>query len=228
VSNPARRNAAVEAAIGHEFGRPGLLAEALTHASAAPAAGASYERVEFLGDRVLGLVIADLLIRRFPAEPEGDLARRHASLVSRETLVAIGRELDLAKHLSIQPAPAVGRVPESVLADACEAIMGAVYLDGGLDAAAKVIERLWAPRVDMNAPPPRDAKTELQEWVQARGIPLPVYRTVAADGPSHDPAFTVEALVETLPPARAVARSKRAAEQEAARTLLIEVKKRER
>lgn len=228
MSSPARRHGAVEAAIGHEFTRPALLAEALTHASAAPTAGASYERVEFLGDRVLGLVIADLLIRRFPAEPEGDLARRHASLVSRETLVAVGRDLDLARHLAIQPPSAAGRVPDSVLADACEAVLGAVYLDGGLGAAAKMIERLWAPRMDLNAPPPRDAKTELQEWVQARGIPLPVYRTIAADGPSHDPAFTVEALVETLPPARAVARSKRAAEQEAARTLLIEVKKRER
>jgi ribonuclease-3 len=226
VAVPSRRTAGLEAALGHEFARPSLLAEALTHASTSAARGLSYERLEFLGDRVLGLAMADVLIRSFPAEAEGDLARRHAVLVSRDALVAVARDLDLARYINVQPSATPDRVPESILADACEAVLGALYLDAGFEAAARLVERLWESRLDIELPPPRDAKTELQEWVQARGLPLPVYRTVATEGPSHDPAFTVEAYVEGLAPQRAVARSKRAAEQEAARALLVEARQR--
>jgi ribonuclease-3 len=223
-----RRTTELEAALGHAFARESLIAEALTHASASSMKGYSYERLEFLGDRVLGLVMAELLVRRFPSEPEGDLARRHAVLVSRDTLVAVARDLDLARYINVQPNTPPERIPESILADACEAVLGALYLDAGLQVAARLVERLWSRRLDFDLPPPRDAKTELQEWVQARGLPLPLYRTVAAEGPSHDPAFTVEAFVEGLAPQRAVARSKRAAEQEAARALLVEARQRGR
>jgi ribonuclease-3 len=226
VTEPSRRTIELEIALGHEFARESLIIEALTHASASSTKGYSYERLEFLGDRVLGLVMAELLIRRFPTEPEGDLARRHAVLVSRDSLVAVARDLDLARYLNVQPSTQPERIPDSILADACEAVLGAVYLDADLATAALLIERLWRPRLDFDLPPPRDAKTELQEWVQARGLPLPVYRTVATVGPSHDPAFTVEAVVEGLMPQRAIARSKRAAEQEAARALLLEARKR--
>jgi len=226
VAGPPRRTADLETTLGHEFARPALLAEALTHASTSSVRGLSYERLEFLGDRVLGLAMAALLIRRIPAEAEGDLARRHAVLVSREALVAVARDLGLARYINVQPSAAPDRVPESILADACEAVLGALYLDAGFETAARLVERLWEPRLDIELPPPRDAKTELQEWVQARGLPLPVYRTIATDGPSHDPVFTVEAYAEGLAPQRAVARSKRAAEQEAARALLIEARQR--
>jgi ribonuclease-3 len=227
VAEPSRPVAALEAQLDHKFARPSLLAEALTHASTSVTKGHSYERLEFLGDRVLGLAIADFLIQRFPTETEGDLARRHAVLVSREALVAVARNLDLARYINVQPNVAADRVPESILADACEALLGALYLDAGLPEAARLVERLWGLRLDLDVPPLRDAKTELQEWVQARGIPLPTYRTVSTEGPSHEPAFTVEASIEGVAPQRAVARSKRAAEQEAARALLAEARRRD-
>ena len=211
--------------LGHEFGNPALLREALTHSSALPARGAktlSYQRLEFLGDRVLGLVVADLLICHFPREPEGALARRLASLVRRETLAEVSSGLDLGRHLVLAKAEADagGRENPALLADACEAVIGALYVDGGLAAARAFVEPLWAPLLAAEVRPPQDAKTALQEWAQARGLALPAYREVERQGPAHQPVFTIEVAVEGHAPGRGAGRSKRLAEQAAAQALL--------
>lgn len=209
--------------LGHDFARLDLLAIALTHPSAArPGEAPSYERLEFLGDRVFGLVLADMLMARFPNESEGDLARRHAPLVSRDSLVAVARGIGLGRFLRMSPgeAGAGTRDSASVMADSLEAVFGALYLDGGLAAAAPVIERLWSPLIAAAPTPPLEAKTALQEWAQGRGRPLPVYRTVATSGPPHKPVFVVEVQVEGLPSATGSGGAKRIAEQDAACALL--------
>ena len=216
--------------IGHVFARPALLAEALTHSSAlAQSRGKSrrhavqrhYERLEFLGDRVLGLVIADLLWHRFESEPEGPMTRRMADLV-RETVARVALEIGLERHLVLSPSEAAAGAARnpSILADVCEAVIAAIYLDGGLPAAAAFIRRWWEPLVDGMDGAPRDPKTRLQEWAQARGLGLPAYRLVATEGPDHAPRFTVAASVAQSDEASATASSKRVAEAEAAAALL--------
>jgi ribonuclease III len=218
--------------IGHRFARPSLLAEALTHPSALPqhrrgARRASpvrrdYERLEFLGDRVLGLVVADLLWHRFADEPEGLLTRRIGQLVRRQTLARIAAALELGPHLVLSPAEAAAGAAANpgILADALEAVIAAVYLDGGFAAAAAFVRRWWEPLIAEMAAPPRDPKTALQEWAQARGLPLPAYALVATSGPEHAKHFTVTATVTGVEPAAATAASKRAAETQAAAVLL--------
>lgn len=217
----------------YNFFRPELLREALTHPSALSSAkpgrrharrGAAprhYERLEFLGDRVLGLVIADLLWRRFDAEPEGPLTRRHGDLVRRDTLAAIAAEIGLDRFVVLSPAEAAsGRARSpSVLADILEAVIAAIYLDGGFGAAVAFVERLWGPRVAVMKRPPRDPKTLLQEWAQGRHLKLPEYRLAAASGPDHARRFTV-AVALGGGEASATASSKRAAEAAAAAALL--------
>jgi ribonuclease III len=220
--------------IGHVFARPALLTEALTHPSAVtPARGKGrrravqrhYERLEFLGDRVLGLVIADMLWHRFEHEPEGPMTRRMADLVRRETIARIALEIGLDRHLILSPSEAAAGAARnpSILADVGEAVIAAIYLDGGLSAAAAFIRRWWEKLIDDNAAPPRDPKTELQEWAQARGLGLPAYRLVATEGPDHAPRFTVAARVAQSEEARATASSKRTAESEAAAALLAQL-----
>lgn len=218
--------------IGHLFSRPELLDEALTHPSALvperrrgrrPAAPKrDYERLEFLGDRVLGLVVADLLWRRFEAEPEGHLTRRHTHLVRRETLARIADSIGLGGHLVLSPAEAAAGAAGNpgILADACEAVIAAIYVDGGFAAAAGFVRRFWEPLIDEMEGPPRDPKTSLQEWAQARGLGLPAYELVATSGPDHAPRFTVAARVAAGAPAAATASSKRIAEARAAALLL--------
>lgn len=212
-------------ALGHRFAAPDLLAEALTHPSATGRHGQarrSYERLEFLGDRVLGLIVAEMLWRRFPDEAEGELTRRHTGLVRREALVDVARALGLGAFVRVSPgeAQAGARESASVLADACEAVIAALYLDGGLEAARAFVHRHWASLLDAFAVPPRDPKTELQEWAQGRGRGLPVYETVAAEGPAHKRVFTVTVRVEEAESATASGGSKRAAETAAAAELL--------
>ena len=210
--------------LGHRFSRPELLAQALTHPSAAGrgASARSYERLEFLGDRVLGLVVADVLLGRFPRESEGALAMRLAGLVRRETLAEVARDLRLDEHLRLAKGEeAAGeRDNDAILADACEAVIGALYLDGGLEAARALIETLWAPLVEAARKPPQDAKTALQEWAQGRGLPLPKYRELARTGPAHDPHFTVEVRVKGQDPECGEGGSKRTAERAAAERLI--------
>ncbi len=219
-------------AIGHEFARPALLDEALTHPSAlmpgrrrgrpGRPAGRGYQRLEFLGDRVLGLVVADLLWHRFPDEPEGLLTRRIAQLVCRETLSGVAEALGLGPHLVLSPAEAAAEAAANpgILADAMEALIAAVYLDGGFAVAAKVVRRSWEPLIAAMERPPRDPKTALQEWAQGRGLPLPAYALAATSGPDHAPRFSVTVTVAGAEPAAATASSKRAAETQAAAVLL--------
>ena len=219
---------ALEETLGHRFANPDLLIEALTHPSAVRRRGISrrgYERLEFLGDRVLGLVIAELLWRRFPDEAEGEMTRRHTHLVRREALAEVAVAVGLGARLIVSKGEEGAGVREnkSVLADAGEAVIAALYLDGGLDVARSFVETRWENRLSkLGGAAPRDPKTSLQEWVQARGLPLPDYSTVAAEGPAHKRRFTVTVKVEGLENATATASgsSKRGAEIAAAAAAL--------
>jgi ribonuclease-3 len=211
-----------EAILGHTFARPELLREALTHRSAAQSRHhGSNERLEFIGDRVLGLTIAEWLAERFPREQEGDLGRRLASLVSQPVLAQVAETMGLATVLSVSPGEAKAGVAKraTVLADALEAALGALYLDGGLDVARTFIRRAWQDAMTSQAEPPKDAKTSLQEWAQKRGMDLPKYQVTDRSGPPHDPEFTVTVTVGR-DAGSGRAGSKRAAEQLAAETLL--------
>ncbi|MBT6116705.1 MAG: ribonuclease III [Rhodospirillaceae bacterium] len=217
------------ARLGHDFARPERLERALTHRGAAQEAGLpdDNERLEFLGDRVLSLIVADLLMARFPGESEGDLSRRHASLVRRETLARVARRtgLDAALLLSRTEEDGGGRENPALLTDACEAAIGALYADGGLDAARRFVESEWSGLIGENLRPPQDAKTALQEWAQGSGRPLPQYREVARKGPAHSPVFMIEVQVADSPPARGEGASKRVAEQVAAAAFLARIGK---
>ena len=216
---------AIEARLGHAFADRMLLTEALTHSSATghDRGRRSNERLEFLGDRVLGLVIADLLLARFSSEGEGDLSRRHAALVRRETLAEVAGELGASRWLVVgrSEEEAGGRGNPALLANVVEALIGALYLDAGLGAAEGFIRQHWLGRLQSMAVPPRDAKTALQEWAQSRGLGLPAYAVAAVAGPAHAPRFDVSVSLAGFPPGRAIAGSKRAAEQAAAEQLLL-------
>jgi ribonuclease-3 len=214
----------LERTIGYRFNDPASLERALTHVSALSGGNraASYQRLEFLGDHVLGLVISDMLFRAFPKADEGELSRRLADLVRRETCAEVARAIDLgpAMKLGASEANAGGRVRTAILADVCEALIGAVFIDGGYGEANKMIERLWGARLRMPARPLRDAKTMLQEWAQARGLPTPVYREIARTGPHHSPEFRVAVALPNREQAEGRGSSKRAAEQAAAAAML--------
>lgn len=212
--------------LGHRFVSPALLLEALTHPSAVGRERPrSYERLEFLGDRVLALVLAEMLYDHFPNEAEGPLAKRLSVLAQRETLTEIALELDLGRDLILATSEEMsgGRANPTALGDALEALLGAVYLDGGMAPAAALVRRLWEPLLELAPEPPQDPKTGLQEWAQARGLPLPRYREVGRSGPPHEPLFTIEVSVTGHEPASATGRSKRAAERAAAEQLLARV-----
>jgi ribonuclease III len=211
--------------IGYEFARRELLEEALTHPSllgSGHPTRRSYDRLEFLGDRVLGLIIADLLWRRFADETEGHLTRRYHSLVRREALARVAETIGLGRHLAAARAEAAAGAAGSpgILADACEALIAAVYLDGGFAAAAAFVRRFWWPLMEEMEGPPHDPKTALQEWAQARRLGLPAYEVVATSGPNHALVFTVAARVAGHEEASATAPSKRMAEARAAAILL--------
>lgn len=218
--------AALQARIGYEFADPGLLVRALTHASATePAANdngpATYQRLEFLGDRVLGLVIADMLARQFPDASEGELSRRLARLVSREACAEIGHELELERFMIVdENVLRGGKAAEGLRADVCESIIGALYLDGGLEAARRFVETVWTDRIISNAGPLRDAKTELQEWAHRSGLATPRYREISRSGPDHAPTFRIEVIIDGTDGASARGSSKREAEHGAAEIVL--------
>jgi len=229
------------AALAYDFKDPTLLQTALTHPSAISVtrlrrgrktaakpeaeASADNQRLEFLGDRVLGIVIAEMLFQAFPDEDEGALARRLAALVKQDSLDAVAREIDLGRYLVLSRGEEEGggRDNPATLADACESLIGALYLDGGLETARRFVEHYWRPKMAAEAKPPQDAKTALQEWAQAAGLALPRYTVVKSEGPPHDPVFEVAVNVTGQEPASARGRSKRAAEQAAARSLLDRV-----
>jgi ribonuclease III len=220
-----RGTADFEGRIGYRFKEPALLEQALTHISALSGArnrAGSYQRLEFLGDHVLGLVVSDMLFRAFAKADEGEMSRRLADLVRKEACADVGRAIDLgaAIRLGGSEANAGGRNRTAILADVCEALIGAVFVDGGYPAAAALIERLWSERMRTPARPLRDSKTMLQEWAQARGLPTPAYREIERKGPDHDPEFRVTVELPDLAPAEGLGRSKRAAEQAAAAAML--------
>ena len=208
--------------LGHRFARPELLVQALTHGSVSSATRADNQRLEFLGDRVLGLVIAEALLVADDMASEGQIAPRYNMLVRRETCAEVAREVDLGAALKIGRSEMLsgGRRKEALLADAMEAVIAAVYLDGGLEAARGRVLALWGERIAAVAEDARDAKTALQEWAQARGEPPPVYAEIARAGPAHAPTFTLEVRLQSGPAAQATAGSKRQAEQKAAAALL--------
>jgi len=217
--------------LGHAFADLSLLEAAVTHPSLVGFGrrttrnepGSPYERLEFLGDRVLGLVIAEWLLERFPDEREGALAKRHAGLVNRDVVGGAASTFDLGRFLRMSPAEELGggRANVTILADACEAVIGALFLDGGLSAPRDLIRRVWADLIERESAPPVEAKTALQEWAQARGLPLPVYELLERTGPAHESVFTVRVHVEGRDPEEGSASNKRAAEKAAARAMLM-------
>lgn len=220
--NPAQ----LEDTIGYAFKDKDLLKLALVHSSThrrkKDGQIIDNERLEFLGDRVLGLVIADLLFNTFPKDKEGDLARRHTALVRREALARVAETIKLGDYIDMLPAEAAsgGRKNPAILANTCEAVIGALYLDGSLPAPQAFINHFWADLLKEDPTPPQDNKTALQEWAQARGLPLPIYNTLTRSGPAHAPLFEIEVKVLNHTPQRAQGSSKRKAEQAAAGALL--------
>lgn len=218
----------LQSEIGHQFADIGLLELALTHSSVEGSSvngHRSNERLEFLGDRVLGLVIADMIYTTFPDEEEGSMARRHASLVRREALAAVAVKLDLSDHIRMSRGEfgTGGHRNRALLSNTCEAVIAAIYLDAGWQTAAQFVNRNWRPLLDAQAAPPIDAKTALQEWAQGKGLHLPEYRETERRGPAHAPTFSVEVSVQGLPPLTATGPSKRMAEKAAAEALLTRV-----
>lgn len=213
----------IETILGYNFSRPELLREAMTHRSALHGRGRAHtsnERLEFIGDRVLGLVMAEWLAERFPQEQEGELGRRLAHLVSQPVLARVAEEIGLGDALSVSPGEAKAGVKRrgTVLADALEAALGALYLDGGLPHARAFVRRAWDGAMTRLADPPKDAKTALQEWAQKRGA-MPSYAVTDRSGPPHAPQFTVTVMVGEASGVGS-AGSKQAAEQDAAAALL--------
>lgn len=213
-----------EDALGYIFADPRLLESALTHASAAQPGG-NNERLEFLGDRVLGLAVADFLYGAYPAEREGDLAKRHAALVAKAALAQVAADINLAPHIRIShgESKSGGSKKDTILADGVEALIGAIYLDGGFKAARAFVHERWKSLVDTYGAPPEDSKSALQVWAQQRGLPLPEYRLLSRSGPDHAPVFEIEAAVQGFPPVTAAAATKQSAEKDAAQKLLAVV-----
>ena len=214
--------------LGYRFKKPELLIRAVTHASNSSETRPDNQRLEFLGDRVLGLVMAEALLSRDKGATEGQLAPRFNALVRKETCADVAREIDLGQVLKLGRSEAMsgGRRKRALLGDAMEAVIAAVYLDAGFDVARDLVIRIWGDRIDNVESDARDAKTTLQEWAQARGQTPPDYQEIARSGPDHAPVFTVRVRLESGEEATAEATSKRSAEQSAAKALLGQVTKR--
>lgn len=214
----------LEKKLGYKFKRQDLLERALTHASVrgGKKGRVDNERLEFIGDRVLGLAIVEALNEDFPDANEGEMARRYNRLVRGETCAKVARELGLGTHLILSDSEAEsgGRNKETILADAVEAVLGAVFVDNGFEKARAVVRRLWAASQDHKPDAAADAKSALQEWAQGNGLSLPQYVEVSRKGPDHAPRFTSEVRISGKEPARGEGTSKRAAEQAAATALL--------
>ena len=214
--------AALAKRLGHRFSDPELLRRALTHGSMSSPTRPDNQRLEFLGDRVLGLVMAEALLKVDPEASEGQLAPRFNALVRKETCAAVAQQLQLGDVLRLGRSEQMsgGRRKQALLGDAMEAVVAAVYLDAGLAAAKQVILQAWGDRITTVEDDARDPKTSLQEWAQAKGLTPPDYVELSREGPDHAPVFTVEARLESGEVATGTAPSKRRAEQAAAKQLL--------
>ncbi|WP_116654348.1 ribonuclease III [Pelagibacterium sediminicola] len=226
MSLRARDREQLEQRLGYQFQDPVLLARALTHSSAvAPSrrTSESYQRLEFLGDRVLGLVIAHMLSERMPKSNEGELSRTLNSLVRKETCARVARRLGLGPflHLGESEARTGGAEKDAILGDVCEAVIGAIYADGGLDPAFTFVTRMFGDNLDVTQARRADAKTALQEWAQAQGLEPPSYIETARSGPDHAPVFTISVSVRGYEPITATGNSKKLAEHQAAEKFLV-------
>jgi ribonuclease-3 len=224
-----RAHEKLEARLGYRFADPDLLDRALTHSSAVSPGKRierSYQRLEFLGDRVLGLVVADMLYRKFPKANEGELSRSLNTLVRKETCAAIARQLDLGSELNLGESEARtgGAKKEAILGDVAEAVIGAIYCDGGLGRAFELIERLFGEHISQAGTERADAKTALQEWAQGRGLEPPLYVEVERTGPDHAPEFTISVQLGKFDAITATGPSKKLAEHKAAERFLIREK----
>ncbi len=213
---------ALEARLGYRFQQPELLVRAVTHSSMSSPTRSDNQRLEFLGDRVLGLVMAEAVLEADTQATEGQLAPRFNALVRKEACAEVARDIVLGDALKLGRSEMMsgGRRKLALLGDAMEAVIAAVYLDGGFDAAKALIIRLWGGRIHQVEADARDAKTSLQEWAQARKLPPPQYETISRSGPDHAPVFTIAARLKNGESAEASAGSKRQAEQAAAKALL--------
>ena len=213
---------AFQGRIGHQFRQPALLARAVTHSSISSPTRPDNQRLEFLGDRVLGLVMSEALLAADGKATKGQLAPRFNALVRKETCAEVAREIGLGDVLKLGRSEMLsgGRRKDALLGDALEAVIAAVYLDSGFDAAKTLVLRLWGQRIGMVEADARDPKTSLQEWAQARAMKVPSYTELGRDGPDHAPQFTVEVKLDNGAAETARASTKRAAEQAAARALL--------
>jgi ribonuclease-3 len=209
---------ALESRIGHSFAARSLIVSALTHVSAvAGAKRESYQRLEFLGDRVLGLVVSDMLYQTFSEADEGELSRRLADLVRKESCAEVALEWGAQAFVRAgEGDKGASALNTAILGDICESIIGAVFLDAGYAAAKKVVSGAFEPRMHAPRGALRDAKTALQEWAQGRGLPPPDYRETARCGPDHAPEFTIRVEIPGYPHAEAKGLAKRLAEQAAA------------
>lgn len=218
--------AELERRIGHTFADRDLLERALTHASVGDGAKSvrHNERLEFLGDRVLNLCAAERLMALYPEAREGEMSRQLASLVNYHACARAAQRAGLpeAMRLSASATKVGARKSDAVLGDACEALIAGLYIDGGLECARAFFLKFWAEEFDeLSEPRIKDPKTQLQEWAQGRGLPLPAYGVVAREGPAHAPCFTVQVAVDGFPPERAQGRSRQDAEKAAAMVMLL-------
>ena len=225
---PKPRNTALDqlsARLGHAFSDPALLKLALTHSSARAGArpNEDNERLEFLGDRVLGLAVAELLADSFPKAREGELARWFNHLVRAETCAEVAQQWELGNVITMSggEAGSGGRRKKTILANTCEALLGAIFADGGYEPAKAVVRRFWEPQLSALELAAPDAKSVLQEWAQGRRLPLPRYLEVTREGPDHAPRFTAEVQIDGVAPERGQGENKRAAEQAAALAMLL-------
>lgn len=213
----------LEQELDHTFKNQSLIKDALTHSSTGNAT--NYERLEFLGDRVLGLVIAEILFEKFPNEPEGDLAKRLSALAQGSFIAKIAAEIKLGSYVSFSEGEraAGGAENENILADVFESVIGAMYLDAGLEECRRVIEKLWGDHFFNMKEPPLHPKTALQEWAQSQGIALPAYEIIAQSGPDHAPLFDVRLTIEGHDPLVVQGRSRQEAEKHAAMKFLKKI-----
>jgi len=214
-----------EQRLGYEFSNLSLLVEALTHSSIASDFRKDNQRLEFLGDRVLGLVMAEALLEIDQTAPEGTLAPRFNALVRKETCAEVARQIELGGVLKIGRSEMLsgGRRKDALLGDGMEAVIAAIYKDGGFEIAKTIIINLWGDRIKNVKVDARDAKTMLQEWAQARGQNPPNYEVISRSGPDHAPDFLVKVILASGETSEAMAGSKRQAEQMAAKALLQKI-----
>jgi ribonuclease-3 len=210
----------LEKEIGHVFKNRDYLEKAVTHSSTGH--DKNYERLEFLGDRVLGLIIAQILYQKFPQEDEGDLAKRLSALVQGVTIARIAAHINLGSYVLFSDAErqAGGAANENILADVFEAVIGALYLDSGFEKCQNLIERLWADNFFEMKAPPRHPKTIVQEWAQGSGLPLPEYKIIGQRGPDHMPEFDVRLVIKGYPEIVAQGGSRQEAEKNAAQKFI--------